>query len=699
MSNNSNNLGDAFISLTNSGGNVRRRKLVFTGNSSVSSTNDEYQVHIGRSWKEHVRVKTVTNLPTYSQSGIGNGATLTAVSNGSLPPIDGVTLNNGDRLLVDQDGLPGDPQHAGIYVVTDVGSGSTPWILTRSADMDENSDYVTNVGLYVSEGTQNGGNSFVEETSNVEVDITPQNWVTYLGQPVITGSNAGTGEHVYSSRMGNQLIFRSLKSDSSNSLSLNTTGPDEIEFGVNVSSLDHNNLSNLTVGDPHSQYLNLLGRNGGQIINGGNLSGDNLHLNSTSDTTKGSVIVNDTADTSGVNSGALQVRGGLSVDKKLYVDDTLTVNGNANIFGTVNGIDVQNLNNHVSLFNSQLQNLSSQEIQQLENIDSVLINNTNWQNLGNLNQNVGIGQNVSFGTIVGTIINSNQPSIDHNTLSNLSAGDPHTQYLYLNGRPGGQAIYGAQSGLGTLELYPSFSGPLGSVSVPQATSSTSTSTGCLVLGGGLGLAENINLGGNLTANGSVNGSDFNGIDINSLQADLDGFPDELKNLSTDEILQLQNINTQGITNLQWQQLSNSDNSNGLAVLDASQKIKSANIPFGTSAGTVLEGNYSPPGRNTENLSFSTGSTSPVTLNNLDQNYGSYQVQVTGQNANSPSAIFHIVKSQGSTTDGQVVRSVSFPSSNGVELGMDWLHSNGRPNLFHQNPDAGNTGSYEVTILF
>lgn len=60
--------------------------------------------------------------------------------------------------------------------------------------------------------------------------------------------------------------------------------------------LVHNTLSGLTTGDPHTQYVLLAGRSGGQIVIGGTGSGDDLTLQSTSHGTKGSLIFDDTID-------------------------------------------------------------------------------------------------------------------------------------------------------------------------------------------------------------------------------------------------------------------------------------------------------------------------------------------------------------------------------------------------------------------
>lgn len=70
-------------------------------------------------------------------------------------------------------------------------------------------------------------------------------------------------------------------------------GNPTITASVLAGGIDHNSLANLTVGDPHTQYLILAGRAGGQIAHGGTAAGEDLELRSTAHATKGSIILND----------------------------------------------------------------------------------------------------------------------------------------------------------------------------------------------------------------------------------------------------------------------------------------------------------------------------------------------------------------------------------------------------------------------
>jgi len=102
-------------------------------------------------WKKTVRAKTTAALPanSYSNGIDGVGATLTGTSNGALSAQDGVTLAEGDRLLVAEEVTA---SRNGIYVLTDLGDGSSPYVLMRAADADEPAMLV-NATVKVSEGT------------------------------------------------------------------------------------------------------------------------------------------------------------------------------------------------------------------------------------------------------------------------------------------------------------------------------------------------------------------------------------------------------------------------------------------------------------------------------------------------------------------------------------------------------------------
>ena len=93
-----------------------------------------------------VRAATPVALPAYTK--VGN--IITANSFGALPTIDGVTLSGGDRLLLTQGAAGADN---GIYDVTQVGDGSSPFILTRSGDADASDEFTSGMRVPIEDGT------------------------------------------------------------------------------------------------------------------------------------------------------------------------------------------------------------------------------------------------------------------------------------------------------------------------------------------------------------------------------------------------------------------------------------------------------------------------------------------------------------------------------------------------------------------
>lgn len=93
----------------------------------------------GLTQKPTARAATAAALPanTYANGASGVGATLTGNANGALV-VDGVNVAAGDVVLIKNEATSG---HNGVYVVTQPGTGATPYILTRHADMDTAAEF------------------------------------------------------------------------------------------------------------------------------------------------------------------------------------------------------------------------------------------------------------------------------------------------------------------------------------------------------------------------------------------------------------------------------------------------------------------------------------------------------------------------------------------------------------------------------
>lgn len=119
------------------------------------------------------RLCTIAALPacTYSNGTVGVGATLTGNANGALAAIDGTTPVLNDRILVNYQAAP---LQNGIYSVTQLGDGGTPFILTRSTSCDTDVDWAGGLMVDVYEGQAMQGVSFISyPTPTVTVGTTP----------------------------------------------------------------------------------------------------------------------------------------------------------------------------------------------------------------------------------------------------------------------------------------------------------------------------------------------------------------------------------------------------------------------------------------------------------------------------------------------------------------------------------------------
>lgn len=102
---------------------------------------------------------------TYNNGTAGVGATLTHTTNGAFPVTDGVTINLNDRILVQNQVAQ---LQNGIYMLTTVGTVSTPYVLTRTNDSDQTSEFEDQT-VRPTFGTLNAGVIYQQTTSSVTV--------------------------------------------------------------------------------------------------------------------------------------------------------------------------------------------------------------------------------------------------------------------------------------------------------------------------------------------------------------------------------------------------------------------------------------------------------------------------------------------------------------------------------------------------
>jgi hypothetical protein len=127
---------------------------------------------------------TLGTTPSYNNGTAGVGATLTNGVNGVLS-IDGVSPAASSRVLLKNQGAGG---QNGVYTVTNVGSGSTAWILTRATDYDTAAagEIIAGAYTFVSGGTANGGSSWTLTTTGaITVGTTALTYAQFSGASTV----------------------------------------------------------------------------------------------------------------------------------------------------------------------------------------------------------------------------------------------------------------------------------------------------------------------------------------------------------------------------------------------------------------------------------------------------------------------------------------------------------------------------------
>ena len=134
--------------------------------------------------KDSCRVATTAALTvTYDQS---NGRLDNAGTQAALV-IDGVTLSVNDRVLVKNQA---EARQNGLYVVSDIGSNSSNWRLTRAADADAGNELTGGTFTFVEEGTANSDNGYVF-THNGTPTLTDNTLSNNTELPISQFSGAG----------------------------------------------------------------------------------------------------------------------------------------------------------------------------------------------------------------------------------------------------------------------------------------------------------------------------------------------------------------------------------------------------------------------------------------------------------------------------------------------------------------------------
>lgn len=171
-------------------GNYKITSLATPINAN-DAANKQYVDDVAQGLHIHASVvaASTTNLTaTYNNGTSGVGATLTNSGTQAALVLDGVSVDDSaaDRVLIKNQT---NAEENGIYVVTDKGSGSTNWVLTRASDFDTSAEIQGGDFVFVTGGTTLDNTGWVQTATPVTVGTTPIVFQQFSGAGTYTASN------------------------------------------------------------------------------------------------------------------------------------------------------------------------------------------------------------------------------------------------------------------------------------------------------------------------------------------------------------------------------------------------------------------------------------------------------------------------------------------------------------------------------
>lgn len=129
----------------------------------------------------HARLSTAAALPANTH----NGATRIANANGALGNIDGIAAVLGDVILDKDDA---DTNARGLWVITSLGDGGSPWAMARIPEFDSNAEVKSGAMVTISEGNTLAGSVYMLTTADpINVNTTA---LTFTLQTALGALNA-----------------------------------------------------------------------------------------------------------------------------------------------------------------------------------------------------------------------------------------------------------------------------------------------------------------------------------------------------------------------------------------------------------------------------------------------------------------------------------------------------------------------------
>lgn len=142
---------------------------------------------------------TVALTVTYANGTAGVGATLTNATTQAALTIDSIPLSVNDVVLVKNQVAPA---QNGVYIVTNIGSGSSNWVMTRASYYDSAAEITPGDLTIINQGTVNAATSWVQTATVVTVGTDAINFSQFGATFPLSLTNGGTGASLTASNGG-----------------------------------------------------------------------------------------------------------------------------------------------------------------------------------------------------------------------------------------------------------------------------------------------------------------------------------------------------------------------------------------------------------------------------------------------------------------------------------------------------------------
>lgn len=186
------------------GGNITGMPLPFFSSDVANKQYVDNSI-VGLIIHSQALLATATALPAnaYNNGTSGVGATLTGNSNGALT-VDGVLTTSSNRIVVKNEAAPA---NNGIYVVTTVGDGSNPYVLTRATDADTpGTSNPAEIGfgtyVFVTSGTANSDTGWSVTSVVTTIGTSAINWAQFSVGGGTGGNPGGTSGQIQYNNAG-----------------------------------------------------------------------------------------------------------------------------------------------------------------------------------------------------------------------------------------------------------------------------------------------------------------------------------------------------------------------------------------------------------------------------------------------------------------------------------------------------------------